>query len=55
MYKDRTDHQFIAMNANKIENQIQLNNFYCDGFIFDSNFDSGNLLKVECIRKPNGN
>lgn len=41
------------MSANKIE---QLNNFYSEKFIFDANFDSGNLLKVECIKKqPNGN
>lgn len=40
------------MSAVKIE---QLTNFNCEKFTFDSNFDSGNLLKVECIKKPNGN
>lgn len=36
------------MNANKIE---QLSNFCCEKFVFDSNFDSGNLLKVELAKR----
>lgn len=40
------------MSASKVE---KLTNFHCEKFIFDANFDSGNLLKVECIKKANGN
>lgn len=30
---------------------MRLNNFECDGFVFNANFDSGNLAKVELVRK----
>lgn len=40
------------MSVSKIE---QLTNFNCEKFIFDAKFDSGNLLKVECVKKANGN
>ncbi|KAG5678270.1 hypothetical protein PVAND_007960 [Polypedilum vanderplanki] len=36
---------------NSMKNVEQLSNFCCEKYIFDSNFDSGNLFKVELVKK----